>query len=191
MSEPDLVSTLVQRLRDGDPRAPDALFALYAKRLARAAEQHLARKLAGRIDGEDVVQSVFLSFFRRFAAGEFHIDTSAQLWRLLFRITLRKARFQARFHLAAKRDAANEVGDGDQALAEAVAYDPGPEEAVALVDQLDSLLRGLPDLHTHVLEKRLQGFSVAEIAEELAVSRQTIYRVLDLLGDRLMRQVAE
>ena len=191
MSDSEPVSTMMQRLRDGDPKAADALFARYAQRLARAAEQHLARKLAGRVDGEDVVQSVFLSFFRRFAAGQFHFDSSAQLWRLLLRITLRKARFQARYHLAAKRDAAAEVGDGDRALAESVAYDPGPDEAIALVDQLDALLRGLPELHAHVLEKRLQGFSVAEIAEQQAVSRQTVYRVLDLLGERLNRQVAD
>ena len=86
MNESEPVSTsLVQRLREGDPRAADALFARYSRHLARAAEQHLARKLAGRVDGEDVVQSVFRTFFRRYQAGEFRIDTSAQLWRLLLR----------------------------------------------------------------------------------------------------------
>jgi RNA polymerase sigma-70 factor (ECF subfamily) len=191
MTGAEPISTLVQLLHDGDPRAAEALFSRYAHGLARAAEQHLARKLAGRVGGEDVVQSVFRTFFRRHAAGEFQIDTSAQLWRLLFRITLRKARFQARFHAAGKRDTGAEVGDGEYALAEAVAHEPGPEEAVALVDQIEALLRGLSELHAAVLEKRLQGFGVAEIAAQMAVSRQTIYRVLDLLGERLARQAVE
>jgi DNA-directed RNA polymerase specialized sigma24 family protein len=73
-----------------------------------------------------------------------------------------------------------------------MAIRPGPAEAIALVeDQLEELLHGLPELHTHLLEKRLQGFSVSEIAEHTTVSRQTVYRVLELLGERLMRQVSE
>jgi RNA polymerase sigma-70 factor (ECF subfamily) len=192
MSEAEPISTLVQRLRDGDPEAAGLVFDRYARRLARAAEQHLTRKLAGRLDGEDVVQSVFRTFFRRHAAGEFRLDTSAQLWRLLLQITLRKARFQARFHLASRRDAAAEAaGNDDIAFAEALAHEPGPAEAAALVDQIDSLLLGLPELHARVLDKRLQGYTVAEIAEQLAVSRQTVYRVLDLLQQRLTRQDQE
>ncbi len=188
MPEPESMSSLVQRLRAGDPRAADDIVSRYAQRLARAAEQHLTRKLAGRLDGEDVVQSVFRTFFRRHAAGEFHIDTSNHLWRLLLRITLRKARFQARLHGAARRSVAEELVAGDLALLEAIDHNPGPEEAVLLLDQLDALLKGLPEFHAVVLEKRLQGYSVAEIAAHAALSRQTVYRVLDLLGERLLKQ---
>ena len=68
---------------------------------------------------------------------------------------------------------------------------PAPQEAAALVDQIDALLTGLPELHAQILERRLQGFSVAEIAEQTEVSRQTVYRVLDLLGERLLKQAAK
>ena len=78
-AEGDPVRDLIRRLREGDPKGADELFAQYARRLTRVAEQHLTRKLAGRIDGEDVVQSVFRTFFRRSAEGEFRIDGSAQL----------------------------------------------------------------------------------------------------------------
>src|SRR4051812_45025103 len=92
------VADLVQRFRRGDEEAAALLFRRYALRLTRVAEQHLGRKLAGRLDGEDVVQSVFRTFFRRSAAGEFSIDGSGQLWRLLVQITLCKARAKARYH---------------------------------------------------------------------------------------------
>jgi hypothetical protein len=105
----DPPDNLADRLRGGDPRAAEALFDRYAVRLARLAEQHLSRKLAGRVDGEDVVQSVFRTFFHRCARGEFQIDGSAEVWRLLVRLTLRKARAQARRHLAARRDAGAEM----------------------------------------------------------------------------------
>jgi RNA polymerase sigma factor (sigma-70 family) len=186
MSEPVPVADLLQRFQAGDQRAAEELFARYAQRLTRLAEQHLSRKLAGRMDGEDVVQSVFRTFFRRSADGEFRIDSSAQLWQLLVKITLLKARAKARYHTAGKRDAGVEqAGGAEDWLPQAVAHDPGPEEAAVLVDQIESLLRGLPPLHAQVLERRLEGCHVTDIASQLGVSRVTVHRVLNLLQQRL------
>jgi RNA polymerase sigma-70 factor (ECF subfamily) len=185
------LAELVQRWRAGDPQAPAQLYARYARQLTRLAEQHLSRKLAGRVDGEDVVQSVFRTFFRRSARGEFAIDSASQLWRLLVRITLSKVRAKARFHTARRRAVQDEARGEDGWLAEAVAREPDPAEAVALVDQIEDLLRGLPDVHCHVLELRLQGYSVTEIAERLNVARQTVYRTLHVLQHRLQRGEAE
>src|SRR5262249_28554215 len=92
-----------------------------------------------------------------------------------------------RRHLAGKRDVTAEAPDlGPQA--EPVSQGPGPAEAAELVDRIESLLRGLPDLYCHVLERRLQGHSVADVAGQLAVSRQTVYRALELLQRRLEGQ---
>lgn len=184
MEEDDPVPDAVRRLEEGDPQAADVLFALYAWRLTRVAERHLSEKLAGRLDGEDVVQSVFRTFFRRGAAGEFRIDTSAQLWRLLVTITRRKVAAKGRYHTADPRDVAAEAG-GDSRLAEAVVREPGPEEAATLVDQIEALLRGLPPFYSQVLELRLQGCGATEAASRLGVSRQTIHRALQLLRERL------
>jgi RNA polymerase sigma factor (sigma-70 family) len=179
---------LVERLRHGDPQAAAELFARYAQRLTALAEQHLSRKLAARLDGADVVQSVFRTFFRRSAAGEFRIDSSDELWRLLVRITLQKARAKGRHHTAGPRDVAAEMpGGGSDFLAEAVAREPGPAEAVALVDQIENLLRGLPPLYGDLLRLRLEGHSVLEAAARLGVSRRTVHRALHLLQQRLTR----
>jgi DNA-directed RNA polymerase specialized sigma24 family protein len=179
---------LIQRLRAGDPHAADALFALYAQRLTRIAEQHLSARLAGRLDDSDVVQSVFRTFFRRSAEGEFRIDSSAQLWRLLVKITLLKACAKCRHHTAGIRDVGAEAlpnPGGDDWLVAAVAREPDPLEAVMLVDQIETLLQGLPPLYCHVLDLRLQGFGPTEIAARLNVARQTVHRALGLLQERL------
>src|SRR5262245_12788951 len=137
MSDRESAAELAQRLRQGDPAAAAQLFARYARQLTRLAEQHLARRLAARADGEDVVQSVFRTFFRRCDRGEFTIDGSAQLWQLLVRITLLKARAVARHHTAGVRDVSAEApAGGDAGFFEAVARGPGPEEAAAFVDQI-------------------------------------------------------
>src|SRR5439155_22421310 len=103
------LAELAQRLRAGDPRAAELLFARDARRLTRLDDEHLSRRVARREDGEDVVQSVFRTFFRRSAAGEFQIDASAPLWRLLVTFTLRKAQAKGRYHTASPRDVGAEA----------------------------------------------------------------------------------
>ena len=77
----------------------------------------------------DVGQSVFRTFFRRVATGEFQIDGSGQLWQLLVKITVRKAQAQGRHHTAALGDVrAQEPGVGEGWLVELVSREPGPEE---------------------------------------------------------------
>jgi RNA polymerase sigma factor (sigma-70 family) len=182
---------LVGRLRGGDPRAAEEIFARYAQRLTDLAEQQLSRKLAARLDGADVVQSVFCTFFRRSAAGEFRIDSYAELWRLLVQITLQKARACGRQHTAGVRDVSAEAqGGGAAFLIEALAREPGPAEAAALVDQIEELLRGLPDFFRDLLQLRLEGYSVCDTAARLGVSRRTVHRRLNLLQQRLTRSAA-
>jgi RNA polymerase sigma-70 factor (ECF subfamily) len=101
-------------------------FERYSQQLAHLAEQHLSRGMAGRLDGEDVVQSVFRTFFRRCTAGELKIDSSAEVWRLLVKITLFKARAKGRFHTADKRNIGVERPAGDDSLQRVVDAEPGP-----------------------------------------------------------------
>jgi RNA polymerase sigma factor (sigma-70 family) len=188
MDAPSAIAELVERLQSGDPRAAEEIFARYAQRLTYLAEQQLSRKLAARLDGADIVQSVFRTFFRRSAAGEFRIDSSAELWRLLVKITLKKARAWGRLHTASMRDVGAEApGGGAGLLSYAVAHEPGPAEAAALVDEIQKLLRGLPALYCELLQLRLEGHSVSDTAARLGVSRRTVYRGLQLLQQRLTR----
>ncbi|HEV3262014.1 MAG TPA: ECF-type sigma factor, partial [Gemmataceae bacterium] len=169
MDEQNPVTDLFKRLEKGDPQAAEKLFDYYAQRLVRYAEQHLSRKLAGRLDGEDVVQSVFRTFFRRSLEGEFRIDSSSDVWRLLLKITLLKARAIGRRETAAKRDVrAEATGEGDAWWHEVQGREPGPEEAAVLVDEIEALLRGRPAWFGEVLEMRLQGRGISEIAAELS-----------------------
>lgn|SRR5688572_29576188 len=183
MPDDPALTDLIPLLPAGDPAAARAVFDRYSERLVRLADRHLSKRLAGRVDGEDVVQSVFRTFFRREAAGEFRIDGSAQLWQLLVRITVLKARAKARFHTAGVRDASAERSPADGF--DPATPEPGPDEAVILVDQIDALLRDLPPVYGQILGLRLQGRNVSDVADEVGVSRQTVHRALNLLQDRL------
>jgi len=187
MNGGDEITMLVGRLREGDPQAAERLFAKYAGRLTRLAQQHLSRKIAGRIDSEDVVQSVFRTFFRRSARGEFQIASSDKIWRLLVKITLLKARAKGRHHTAEKRDVrAEKIAGEDAWWLQAVTREPGPAEAAALVDLIESLLRDRPPLFRDVLQMRLQGQGPTDISRQLNISRQNVYHVLGELQKRLI-----
>lgn len=176
---------LVKRLLEGHPDAEAQVFQYYARRLAHLAEQHLSQKVKSREDGEDVVQSVFRTFFRRSSQGDFQIDNSNQLWALLVKMTLRKARTKARHHSAERRDVRAETVDEDGEVLMTMAQGPNPEEGACLADLIEETLRGLPPLFGEVLQLRLEGWSVVDIAGKMQVARQTIYRILKVLQERL------
>src|SRR5262249_18694472 len=96
----DVPSTeLLERYRRHDAAAAEELFRRYAERLVRLARSRLSRKLATRVDAEDVVLSAYRSFFL-LALEEVPLQQSGDLWRLLVRITLRKVYRNARRHQA-------------------------------------------------------------------------------------------
>jgi RNA polymerase sigma-70 factor (ECF subfamily) len=179
---------LIRRLRAGDPAATCRVYDAYARRLVELADARLGPRLAGRLDGEDVVQSVFRTFFRRAGAGEFHLDDPGALWALLIRITVNKVRQAARYHTAGVRNATREARaaspDADL-LADALVRGPGPAEAAHFADLLGRLAAAHSPLHGRVLELRLAGCGPSEIADELKVTRQTVHRHLTRMGDWL------
>jgi RNA polymerase sigma-70 factor (ECF subfamily) len=186
MSAADQITMLFDRLRAGDPQAAEKLYACYSERLTHLARQHLSRKISGRIDSEDVVQSVFRTFFRRSARGDFQIDSSARIWRLLVKITLLKAKAKGRFHTAEKRDVRAETVPGEEDWwLHVKACEPGPAEAAAFVDLIESLARNRPPLFMEVLQLRLEGQGPTDIARRLGISRQNVYQVLKQLQERL------
>lgn len=191
MNRSPSITQLLTRWRGGDEDAAQVLFDRYARRLAALAEKNLSRKLARRVDGDDIVQSVFRTFFARSARGEFRIGDSVDIWQLLVTITLAKVRSEARRHTADKRDVNAESPAGlEKWLPEAINSEPGPAEAAALVDQIESLLDGLPDDYSEILSMRLEGRSRSEIAERIGITRQTVSRVLGVMQHRLQRDFA-
>lgn len=179
--------SLIPRVRAGDQAAAEKVFDRYAQQLARLAEQHLSRRIAQRVEGEDVVQSVFRTFFQRAERGEFQIRSSDQLWKLLVTITVRKARMQARRHSAEKRNVELE-SDDPAALIAAIDREPGPDEAKILDDEIDRVLSGMPssqqELYRRVLELKLAGHSNREIAAQLELVSRNVDRMLNRLESR-------
>lgn len=175
---------LVVQWCEGDHDAADEICCRFTKRLIALAASRLSRKLARRVDPEDVVQSAYRSFFVGARKGQYVLDRSGDLWRLLVRITLHKVYRQAARHKTKKRglDVERAVTEGDSrdgVEAQVKAREPSPAEAAALADELEIILSSLELQHRPILELRLQGYKIEEIAAEQKCSERTVRRVLD------------
>ncbi len=174
------------RLEAGDSDATKKLFDDYSRKLIQLAANNIHPALLKRFDGEDVVQSVFRSFYRRQEEGKFQIEHSQQLWQLLVTLTLCKTRSHARKHTAEQRDAT-----ADQALAhenQILAQQPSSVEAIALWEEISVVLDGLPERTAEIISMRLEGRTRSEIASQLDLSRQSIHRILKLVQERLEKR---
>ena len=184
---------LLVRCRRHDNAAAEELFQRYVDRLMGLARARLSRRLAARVDAEDVVQSAYRSFFRLAGGGEVVLRESGDLWRLLARITLRKVCRSARRHLADCRSIDREQpwpADMDAASEAAVlAREPTPVEAAGLLDELRGVLAPLDAVHRRIVEMRLQGHEIEEIAVAVQRSARTVRRTLAALGEELQRRL--
>jgi RNA polymerase sigma-70 factor (ECF subfamily) len=186
---------LMARWRNGDQQAAGELFGRYAERLLALARSRLAAWLSRHVDPEDVVQSAYRSFFTGARAGRYALGRSGDLWRLLVAITLHKLQHQVEHHTAGKRAGARDCsrGEEDQSFGvqeEVLAREPTPAEAAALADTLAQLLRGLEPLERRMVELRLQGCRLDEIASDVQRSERTVRRLLERVKER-MRHMCE
>jgi len=184
---------LVERYRRGDSSAADLLHQRYSERLLQVAKQRLSPRLVVRKDGDDVVQSVFRSFFTRIQLGQYSFQDSSDLWKLLVNITIKKVCDAAREHRAEKRNMNAEARpDTDSWLIQILSRDPGPSEAIMLEEALEALLQRFPlPQHRKIIELAFEmplprPLLTVEIARQIGLSKRQVDRVLERV-DRILK----
>lgn len=183
---------LLARWRDGDQSAAAELVARYSERLLAVVRGRLSEKLARRLDPEDVLQSAYRSFFAGARDDRYVLAKAGDLWALLVAITLHKLHHQVARHTAGRRSVeAEEAADLVDRHGERLARQPSPDEAAAVVDELRWLMAGLTVQARTVLEMRLQGADVAEIAAATQRSERLVRRVLSQVREKLEQRYQE
>lgn len=173
--------SLVRLVRDGEQAAATDIYLRYSDRLLKLAQRNTSPCLATRFDPEDVVQSVFRSFFRRVSEGAYDVPAGEELWRLLLVLALNKVRSLAKHHLAQKRSVGSTQSASDTEAHTFPVSDPQPRQILEMV--IEERLAGLPETQRRIVEQRIQGFSVAEIATQTQRSKRTIERVIKRFRD--------
>ena len=178
-------------LRRKPPALDELRLQRYAQRLIALARKCLDRRLRGKVDPEDVLQSVFRSFCRRHAERKWDLADKSALWPLLVRITLRKCNRRLEHFFAARRDVRREEEAASAAQA-AIDPEPTPEEANMLAEAAETVMKRLgSDVKRRIFELSLQGYGVVEISEQARYYERGVERIRAEIRALLQTMIGE
>jgi RNA polymerase sigma-70 factor (ECF subfamily) len=183
-------NSLLNRFRSGDEDAALQLYYRYAERLLKLAKRETPQELATRFDPEDIVQSVFRTFFRRAASGQYEAPEGDELWKLLLVMALNKVRGRGAYHRADKRDIRRTlpIPDSDAGVV-ASRNSVGDDNEVArhiLCLSVEEIISNQPESHRAVIRLRIDGMEVQEIALQEQRSKRTVERILQSFRKELI-----
>lgn len=170
--------SLLVELHRGQDDAATQLYLRYADRLRSLANKQTATDLRSRIDPEDIVQSVFRTFFRRAAEGHYQVPEGEELWKLFLVIALNKIRRTGAWHHAAKRDSRTTVGSENLQQAGESAKNNDENSLIVLNLVIEETLATMPASTREIIKQRIAGHDVQEIAEQVGRSKRSVERVL-------------
>lgn len=184
---PPTDESLLRRFQRGENDAATALYLRYAKRLRSLVHAKSGADLASRMDADDVVHSVFRTFFRRAAAGYYSVPPGDELWKLFLVIALNKTRDAGARHRAAKRDVSQTkpLGDCDSGGLGR----PDDQSYSVLRMTIDEILSRLPGSQRQIVELRIEGRDVAEISRKSGRAKRSVERILQEFRDRLRESI--
>src|SRR5262249_35953061 len=201
MSAAGSVTHWITQLKAGDHLAAQHIWESYFRQLVERARRKLAGTPRRAADEEDVALSAFDSFCRAAEHGRFpRLEDRHDLWQLLVVLTDRKACDLVQHERRQKRgggqvldEAALPAGDTSSdspPLARIVAQEPSPEFAALVAEECRRLLDLLGDDELRaVAVRKLEGYTVEEIAVELGWVPRTVQRRLQLIRRIWEREV--
>ena len=132
---------------------------------------------------------VLHSLFRRAAVGCYDVPAGGELWRLLLVLALNKVRGLAIYHRADKRSVSHTVSTQgmEGALHRSADADPQPVQILDMV--VSELLDKLPAPQRQMIELRIEGRAVSEIAEITQRAKRTVERVLQSFREDLAKLI--
>jgi RNA polymerase sigma-70 factor (ECF subfamily) len=177
-------ASLLSVFRQGNQDAATQLYLRYAKRLRALIREQCSNELSRRLEEDDIVQSVFRTFFTGAKQGLYKVPGGQDLWKLLLVISLNKIRAKGAYHSAAKRDARrtsslDAVGVGSEPSDQ----DGGEQAFFYLV--IREALEHLPAEYREIVQLRIEGYEVDEIATKSSRAKRTVERILQEARRRL------
>mgnify|MGYP001814002388 FL=1 len=193
------VSHWIDLVKEGDSVAAHELWQHYYDRLVRNARQHLRGLNRGMADEEDIVVSVFESFYRAAEQGRFpEMSGRDDLWRLLLVMSARKIIDKRRHDQRQRRGAGENVlslqggRDDEQMLIQVIGDEPTPEMVLTMTESFEQLLSHLGDGQLQeIAVGKMEGFSNAELAERFDCSERTIERRLHLIRETCRQELID
>jgi RNA polymerase sigma factor (sigma-70 family) len=195
MSSPGSVSNWIRGVKSGEAAALERLWQRYFPQLVRLAGEHL-RHLPRRVkDADDIVAEALTAFWQGASGGQYtQLQDRTDLWRLLFAITVHKARDLHDYLHAARRGSGKVRGESAFAIPagiegpargiEGAALDPEPTPAAAvqLLDDYQHLLDLLQEPKLQAVARlKMAGHTNQEIADRLGCKLRSVERRLETI----------
>ncbi|MDA8746300.1 ECF-type sigma factor [Rubripirellula amarantea] len=198
MSKSTNVSHWIDLVKEGDSVAANRIWQHYFNRLIRSVRARLYGQNRAVSDEEDIVLSVFDSFYVAAEKGRFpDLSDRDDLWQLLMRMAARKVIDKRRRDHRQRRGGGvtiHPLGQGreDQDFIEAIGDEPSPEMVLMMKESAEQFFShfGVGQLRD-LAGAKLEGYSNAEIAQRFGCSERTIERRLNLIREKFQQELLE
>ena len=184
------LSAVLEKAQQGDSRAENTLHQEFVNKLVRVASKRINERFQAKIAPEEIVQSVFASFFRRHRNQEFQFDGWNDLWALLLKITVRKCADRIGQFRTLKRDVTREIGKNANTDSDPTwlvpTSEPTAQEVLIFEETLDRLFDRLSEIQRKIVLMKLQGMSNLEISQLIGRTERTVYRMLNQIKEQLL-----
>jgi RNA polymerase sigma-70 factor (ECF subfamily) len=176
---------LIRRIRAGDQQAATELVRQFEPEIRRAVRFRLNSPKLGRVlDSMDVCQSVMGRFFFGVAAGQFELQNSGQLLRLL--VTMAKNRV---IDHARKPSNRPDSFGGDDREYQVPGRGDTPSVSIVHNELLSEMRKRLSPEERQLSEMRTAGEDWATIAEKLGGSPEALRKKLERAMDRVTKEL--
>ncbi|WP_026952835.1 RNA polymerase sigma factor [Algoriphagus mannitolivorans] len=181
LSENDPLKELVVQLSNGDEKAFERLYFLFSEKI-----YHISRKMnLCHEDAEGVVQEVFLKIWKNRSKLDPELSINAYLIAIVRSLIIKKAKKDARFYAFQQYKIPLL-----QQITSASADDEIIFSEFSMLTQ--EIIEQLPPAQKKIFQLRyLENLSVAEIAEQLNISKRTvenqIFRATSLVKEKLSK----
>ncbi len=198
MSKSTNVSHWIDLVKVGDSAAATCIWQHYFDRLVRSVRARLYGQNRAVSDEEDIVLSVFDSFYNAAENGRFpDLSDRDDLWRLLLRMAARKVVDKRRHDLRQRRGgnvrlhSLDHAGD-DEKVIEAIGAEPSPEMLLKIQESMEQLFShlGVGQLRD-LAGAKLEGYTNAELAQRFDCSERTIERRLNLIREKCQQELVD
>lgn len=166
MPDDTAFALLIQKVRAGDQEAAAELVRRFEPAIRRAVRVRLVDdRLRRQFDSMDVCQSVLGSFFVRAALGQFELERSEHLLKLLAKMVRHKVAERAKHEKAGRRDYRR--AEGLDRAAEVPDSDPTASRQIEVRELFEQAKQRLTEEERRIFELRCGGLNWAEVATQV------------------------
>lgn len=177
----DSISRIIAEIQQGSVDSAERLYREFQPLVLRVVRRHLSRDMRRISDSLDFSQIVWKTLFEH-ASRMPQFEDPQVIAAYIARVAANKVQGEMRAQLSLKRDVRRTPDALSSEVRSVESHDPTPSQSVMAKERLDTLCAGLNALQRQMVEQRVQGFHIDEIAQNFGISERTVRRVLKRLS---------